>query len=94
MLFGIFWNPIRTKALLNELTSLPKRLAKTPGTVAVTRRGKPVLTILPWNLYESLVETLDILEGEELMAALRRGVAEAEASKSIPWEDVKRALKL
>lgn len=78
----------------HELTSLPKRLAKTPATVAVTRRGKPVLAILPWNLYESLVETLDILEDEDLMAALRRGVAEAEAGKSIPWEDVKRELKL
>jgi len=78
----------------HELTSLPQRLAKTPGAVAVTRRGKPVLAILPWNLYESLVETLDILEDEELMAALRRGVAEAEAGKSMPWEDVKRELNL
>lgn len=78
----------------HELTSLPQRLAKTPGTVAVTRRGKPVLAILPWNLYESLIETLDILEDEELMAALRRGVAEAEAGKSMPWEDVRRELNL
>ncbi|MGH7256257.1 MAG: type II toxin-antitoxin system Phd/YefM family antitoxin [Nitrospirales bacterium] len=78
----------------HELTSLPKRLAKTPGTVAVTRRDKPVLAILPWKLYESLMETLDILEDEELMEALRRGVAEAEAGKSVPWEDVKRELKL
>ncbi len=78
----------------HELTSLPQRLAKTPGTVAVTRRGKPVLAILPWNLYESLIETLDILEDEELMVALRRGVAEAEAGKSIPWKEVKRELNL
>ncbi|MEW6545103.1 MAG: type II toxin-antitoxin system Phd/YefM family antitoxin [Nitrospirota bacterium] len=78
----------------HELTSLPKRLAKAPATVAVTRRGKPVLAILPWALYESLVETLDILEDEDLMAALRQGVAEAEAGKSIPWEDAKRELKL
>ena len=78
----------------HELTSLPKRLAKTPGTVAITKRGKPVLAIMPWNLYESLVETLAILEDEDLMTALRRGVAEAEAGKSIPWEDVKRESKL
>ena len=42
----------------HELTSLPERLAKTPGAVAVTRRGKAVLAIMPWDLYESLVETL------------------------------------
>lgn len=78
----------------HELTALPNKLAKTSGTVAVTRRGKPVLAIMPWKLYESLIETLEILEDEDLMAALRRGVAEAEAGKSIPWEDVKRELKL
>lgn len=77
-----------------ELRSLPKWLAKTPGTVAVTRRGKPVLAILPWNLYESIVETLEVLEDEGLMAALRRGVTEAEAERSLPWEDVKGELKL
>ena len=78
----------------HELTALPKKLAKTPGTVAVTKRGKPVLAIMPWNLYESLVETLEILEDEDLMTALRRGIAEAEAGKSIPWEQAKRELKL
>lgn len=78
----------------HELTALPNKLAKTPGTVAVTRRGKPVLAIMSWKLYESLIETLEILEDEDLMAALRRGVAEAEAGKSIPWEQVKRELKL
>lgn len=78
----------------HELMSLPKRLAKTSGTVAVTRRGKPVLAIMPWTLYESLVETLEILEDEELMASLRRGLAEAEAGQCISWDDVKRELKL
>ena len=65
-------------------------------TGTMTKRGDwmPVLTILPWNLYESLVETLDILEDEDLMAALRRGVAETEAGKGISWEDVKRELNL
>jgi len=54
----------------------------------------PVSAILPWNLYGSLVETLEIQEDEDQMAALRRGVAETEAGKSISWEDVKRELNL
>ena len=44
-----------------EITALPERLAKEPGAVAVTRRGKPVLAIMPWDLYESIIETLEIL---------------------------------
>jgi hypothetical protein len=45
-------------------------------------------------LYESLVETLDILGDEELMVALRQGIEEAEAGQGIPWEQAKQQLDL
>ena len=77
-----------------ELTSLPDRLAKEPGAVAVTRRGEPVLAILPWELYESLEETLAILGDEELMTALRQSLAEASAGRTVPWKEVKAELGL
>ena len=79
-------------AARHALTSLPERLAEEPGAVAVTRRGKPVLAILPWELYETLVETLEILEDEELMATLRQGIQEIEAGKGIPWEQAQQDL--
>jgi prevent-host-death family protein len=41
----------------HEITSLPERLEKDPGAVAITRRGKPVLAVMPWELYEALMET-------------------------------------
>lgn len=78
----------------DALTSLPERLAREPGAVAVTRRGEPVLAILPWELYETLEETLEILGDEELMVELRRSLREAEAGESIPWETVKADLDL
>ncbi len=62
---------ISMTAARHELTSLLERLAEQPGAVAVTRRGKPVLAILPWDLYESIVETLEILGDEALMDVLR-----------------------
>ena len=79
----------------NKLTSLPERFAGEPGpgAVAVTRRGEPVLAILPWDLYESIVETLEVLSDEELTAALRQGIREIAAGKGIPWERVKRTLR-
>lgn len=77
-----------------ELTSLPERLAKEPGAVAVTRRGKPVLALMPWELYESIVETLEIMGDEKLMAALRQGIREAGEGKGIPWEEAKKKLRL
>lgn len=78
----------------DELTSLPERLAKGSETVAVTRRGEPVLAILPWALYESLQEILEILADEELMAALRASLKGADASKTRPWDEVKAELGL
>ena len=78
----------------HELTSLPERLEKDPGAVAITRRGKPVLAVMPWELYEALIETLEILGDPELMDALRQSIKEVEAGKGIPWEDAKRELGL
>ena len=80
----------------NKLASLPERFEREPeaGALAVTRRGKPVLAVMSWDLYESIVETLEILGDDEMMAALRQGVREAAAGKHIPWEKAKRKLRL
>ena len=77
-----------------ELTALPERLSGTHETVTVTRRGKPVLAILPWEEYEALLETLEVLSDETLMASLRQGIKEARQGKTIPWEQAKRKLGL
>jgi antitoxin YefM len=76
----------------DELTSLPGRLEKEPGAVAITRRGRPVLAIMPWEFYETLLETLDVLSDPELMEALRQSLQEIESGQAIPWEDAERLL--
>jgi antitoxin YefM len=77
----------------HELTSLPGLLEKDPGAVTITRRGKPVLAVLPWEMYETLLETLEVLGDPELMEALRQSLQEIEAGQAIPWEDAKRILE-
>ena len=78
----------------DELTSLPDRLSQMHEAVTVTRRGKPVLAILPWEEYEALTETLEIMTDDRLMRALRHSLKEAKAGKFIPWERAKRKLGL
>lgn len=78
----------------DELTSLPERLAEESEPLAVTRRGEPVLAILPWELYETLEETLEILGDEDLVAALRRSLKEADAGEAVSWRAVKTDLRL
>lgn len=80
----------------NRLTQLPEELARSPegGAVTVTRRGQPVLAVVSWELYESIMETLDIMSDPELMAALRQSVQEAQQENLVSWDTVKSQLNL
>lgn len=80
----------------NKLTTLPEELEQAPeiGAVAVTRHGKPVLAIMSWELYETIIETLEIMSDPELMAAIRQSIKEIEEGQTIPWEQVKQELGL
>ncbi len=80
----------------DKLTTLPEEFENEPeaGAVVITRRGKPVLAVMSWELYESLMETLEIMGDEKMMADFRRGVREAAEGKLIPWEKGKRKLGL
>lgn len=80
----------------NKLTTFPKHFERHPekAAVVVTRRGKRVLAVLSWELYESIVETLEILSDEEQMHALKQGIKEVQAGKGIPWNEAKRKLGL
>lgn len=79
-----------------KLTKMPEDFEREPesGAITVTRRGKPVLAVLSWDFYESLLETLEIGGDEKLLAALRRGIREVQAGKTVPWSQVKKRLRL
>ncbi len=87
-------NTFTISEIREAITRLPERFEQEPEAVAITRHGKPVMAILPWDLYESIMETLEVMEDAELMAAFRRGVQELAEGKGRPWEDVKRELDL
>jgi antitoxin YefM len=77
-----------------EITRLPEHFVQEPEAITVTRHGKPVMAILSWDLYESLMETIEVMSDAELMAAFRQGVQELAEGKGRPWEEVKKDLGL
>ena len=77
-----------------ELTSLPEKLAQQGGTLAITRRGKPVLAVMTWQHYEAILETLEIYGDINLMTNLRQGIAEVKSEQGIDWELAKQNLDL
>jgi prevent-host-death family protein len=90
-----------------EITRLPDQFAQEPGTITVTRYGKPVMAILPFEEYkkmqetilklqetvEALQETIEIMKDDELMASFRRGVHELEDGKGEELDDVLKRLR-
>ena len=72
-----------------KLTTIPELFEQEADldVVAVTRRGRPVMAIMPWELYEALEETLEILGDEALMMQLRKSIEELKAGQLIPWEE-------
>ncbi len=79
-----------------KLTGLPEEFQRNPetGAVTVTRRGKPVLAVMPWELYDSIVETLEVLSDEKLMKALRKSLREVRKGKTFSTAEVRRRLGL
>ena len=79
-----------------QLTSLPEEFERQESldAVAVTRRGKPVLAVMPWELYETITETLEVMADEELTSVLKESIAEYGRGEAIPWEKAKEDLDL
>ena len=79
-----------------QLTSLPETLVRDGeiDVMEVTRRGKPVLAVMPWELYEAITETLEVMADKESLAQLRQSIRELEEGKTVPWEEAKRELGL
>jgi prevent-host-death family protein len=76
-----------------QFTRLPERFDEEPDlTIQVTRHGKPVMVVLPWELYESITETLEVMADTELMAALRRSAREVAEGRTTDFETVKARL--
>ncbi len=75
-----------------EFTKLPEKLGAHPATVAVTRRGKPVLAIMTWDDYQAILETMEILNDSDAVESLRRSIKEVKEGKQIPWQQAKARL--
>ncbi len=85
-------NTYSMSEIREQITRLPEQFEQELETVTVTRHGKPVMAILPWELYESIMETLEIMGDAELMAAFRQGVKDIEEGRVKPLDDVLKEL--
>jgi len=65
----------------NKFMKLPDQVAK-DQIIAVTRRNREVMAVMSWELYEGLLETLEVLSDRELVNNLRKGVEDVKAGRT------------
>lgn len=76
----------------SRLTRLPEEVSGKNSVMRITSNKQPVLALLSWELFDAMVETLELLADTELMAMLAKSDDEIQKGKTISWEDAKADL--
>jgi len=76
----------------SRLTRLPEEVSGKNSVMRITSNRQPVLALLSWELFDAMVETLELLADTELMAMLAKSEDEIQKGKTISWEDAKAEL--
>lgn len=77
----------------NKFMKLPDQAAK-DQVLAVTRRNKEVMAVMSWELYEGLLETLEVLSDPELMKHLKTALDDVKAGRTYLIADAYERLGL
>ena len=75
------------------LMDLPKILAEDKRAIALTQEGERVLAVMSWDLFESLIETIDILGDPDMMPVIHREIKDMDETNLIPLEQVRVELE-
>lgn len=74
-----------------KITSLENEIGY-DNTIAITNHGRKVFALMKWDTYESINETLEILNDEELLNELKVGISQIKSNKLVDFEDFKKSL--
>lgn len=77
-----------------KLSELLDELERRHEHVVITRNGRPTAVLVPADEQEALEETLEILQDEGLLEALRESEDDVEAGRLRTLREVRRELGL
>lgn len=78
----------------NNFFDLIKKVKKGPYPMHVTIDGIPQAVIMSQDDYDSWMATYETLSDPELVDQLRESKKDIKAGRTIPWEKVKKELRL
>ena len=77
-----------------RLTELLDEVESTHEHVVITRNGRPAAVVLSQEEYEALEETLEVLQDDEALSALRESAEDVKAGRLFSLDEVRRELGL
>lgn len=73
------------------MVDLAKQLTIEERPVALTTsRGAPLMAAMPWQLYESVIETMEEMGNTEMAVKLRRGIEDVVSERNGSGENTDR----
>ena len=75
-----------------KITKLETEFTDEEKIISVTKHNKPILAVMPWDFYETIMETLEVIKDKELMLQLKNSVIQIKDGKTIGWEKAKKEL--
>lgn len=80
---------VPVKELRSNLAKFLNDVADRRDHVLVTRNGRPAAALVPFDEYEALEETAEILSDPDALAALEAGLAELSRNEEVTLEDLR-----
>ena len=77
----------------SKFMKLPDQAAK-HKILAITRRNKEVMAVMSWELYEGLLETLEIMSDPKLMSNLKKSLDDIKAGRIYSLSEASERLGL
>ena len=98
-MYRIVYNELVTKIVAftearSTLSELLDDLAKRHEHVVITRNGRPAAVVISSEEYEALTETLEVLEDDQILDALRESESDVRAGRTQTLAEVRRELGL
>ena len=78
----------------SRLTEILDEVEARHEHVVITRNGRPAAVVLSLEEYEALEETLEILQDDEALRALRESAEDVRAGRTLSLDEVRRDLGL
>ena len=76
------------KAARNRFSQLPRRVNDSQTVIPITRKGRPVMAVMSWEMFEALVDTIEILSDPELMAGINESEKAISEGRTVAFNEV------